>query len=182
MRMKYLTGFYTCELGDTSTSQQQHSHDIRMDGHEAFISPASLVLLVWGQSWIQPEGSVSQWQVSFGKQGLLLTPELPALPAEDPERLSGAKLMFLTCQNTQGDCNALQRSSHIHRQLFISSQNHLESDPESNQLLFLSCKAARADASGKRRHGSSFSSLAYLLLTHKFAFRIFLRHLFCLCI
>lgn len=173
-------GFYTCELGDTSTTQQQRFHHIRMDGHEALLSPASVVLPFWGQSWIQPEGSVSQ--VSFGKQWLLLTPELPALPAEDPNLLLGAKLMFLTCQSTQGDCNALQRSSHIHRQLFISSQNHLEADPESNQLLFLSCKVARADASGKRRHGSPFSSLAYVLLTHKFAFRIFLRHHFCFCI
>lgn len=51
MRMKYFMGFYTCELGDTSTSQQQNFHDIRMDGREAFhlprfcgVSPLGLVL------------------------------------------------------------------------------------------------------------------------------------------
>lgn len=38
MRMKYLMGFYTCEPGDTSASQRQNVHDIRMDEHEAFIS------------------------------------------------------------------------------------------------------------------------------------------------
>lgn len=93
-----------------------------MDGHEAFIPSASMVLLFWGQPWVRPEGCVGQWRVSFGEQWLLLTPELPVLPTEDPKLLPGAKLMFLTCQSTQGDCNALQRSSHIHRQLFISSQ------------------------------------------------------------
>lgn len=43
MRMKYLIGLDTWELGDTSTSQQHNFHGIRMDGHEALISPASLV-------------------------------------------------------------------------------------------------------------------------------------------
>lgn len=118
MGMKYLMGLCTCELGDTSASQQQNFHDIKVDGQEAFPSP----LLLWGQCWLWPEGSVSQWQVSFGKQWLLLTPELPALPTEDPKLLPGAKLMFLTYQSTRDDCNALQGCSHIHRQLFISSQ------------------------------------------------------------
>ena len=91
-------GFYTCGLGDTGASHKQNFNDIRMDGHGAIISPASLVLLFWGQYWIQPEGCMSQWELIFGKRWLLLTPEFPSLPTEDPILLLGAKLMFLTCQ------------------------------------------------------------------------------------
>lgn len=81
----------------------------------------------------------------------------------------------------------LQRSPEIqpHPQAvihLISAKNHLESDPESNQSPFFSCKVARADASGKRWHRSSFRSPAYMLPTQEFALRIFLRHHFCLCI
>jgi len=46
--MKYLMGFYTCGLGDTGASQKQNFNDFGMDGHLAIISPALLVLLLWG--------------------------------------------------------------------------------------------------------------------------------------
>lgn len=91
-------GFYTCGSGDTDASQKQNFNDIRVDGHVAIISPALLVLLFWGQYWILPEGCMSQWQVSFGKRWLLLTPEFPAVPTEVPVLLLGSNLLFLTCQ------------------------------------------------------------------------------------
>lgn len=97
MKMKYLMEFYTCGNGNTGASQKQNLNDIRMDGHGAIISPALLLLLFWGQYWIQPEWCITQWQVSFRKRWLLLTPEFPTLPTEDPILLPGAKLMFLTC-------------------------------------------------------------------------------------
>lgn len=90
MKMKYFMWVYTCGLGNTGASQQQNFNGIRLDGCAA-MSPASLALLFWGQYWIQPGRCVSQWQGSFEERLLLLTPEFPALAAEDPVLLLGTK-------------------------------------------------------------------------------------------